>query len=197
MYAYLIGTVVDLQSDHVVLEVGGIGYLLRTSTATLSQLSLNEEIRLYTRLIVREDALLLYGFYTQEERTFFDLLTKISAVGPKSALAILSALGVPGIIQAVRSNDIQALTKAPGIGKKTASRILLELVDAIQKLPATQSSVLPAMTPSASESNARELAMEALMHLGYSHNDVHRAMAEMDGDFSVEQLVRMGLQKLS
>ena len=132
MYAYIIGQVTAMEAEKIILENNGIGYELATSLKAMSRFQVGEEVKVYTRYIVRDDGVFLFGFYDEQERDMFDRLTKVSAVGPKVALSILSSVSVEGIVRAVQTQDLATLTKAPGVGKKTAGRILLELMDQVK-----------------------------------------------------------------
>lgn len=130
MIAFLEGSVVDRREDRVVLDVGGVGYELLVPTSTAARLPANgTTARLHTRLAVRDDAMILYGFASGEERASFDLLTTVSGVGPKVALAFLSTLSADALRRAVASGDVAALTVVPGVGKKVAQRVVLDLKD--------------------------------------------------------------------
>lgn len=130
MIAFLEGSVVDRREDRVVLDVGGVGYELLVPTSTAARLPANgKTARLHTRLAVRDDAMILYGFASGEERASFDLLTTVTGVGPKVALAFLSTLSAEALRRAVASGDIAALTVVPGVGKKVAQRVVLDLKD--------------------------------------------------------------------
>ena len=130
MIAFLDGTVVDRREDRVVLDVGGVGYEILVPTSTAARLPANgRPARLHTRLAVRDDAMILYGFASGEERASFDLLTTVSGVGPKVALAFLSTLSAESLRRAVASGDVAALTVVPGVGKKVAQRVVLDLKD--------------------------------------------------------------------
>jgi Holliday junction DNA helicase RuvA len=128
--AFLEGSVVDRREDRVVLDVGGVGYEVLVPTSTAARLPANgKTARLHTRLAIRDDAMVLYGFASGEERASFDLLTTVSGVGPKVALAFLSTLSAEALRRAVASGDVAALTVVPGVGKKVAQRVVLDLKD--------------------------------------------------------------------
>ena len=128
MYSYLQGKVVEKTATSVVLDVGGIGYLLQISLSTYEALPLlGQEIRLLTHFVVREDAHALYGFYSAEERELFKLLLTVSGIGPKIALTLLSGIPFPQLRQAIVGGELETLKKIPGIGKKTAERMIVEL----------------------------------------------------------------------
>lgn len=133
MIAYIIGDVRSISEEDFVLENNQMGYLIKSSLSTLALLELNNEYKIYTSLQVREDDMSLYGFYSKEELEMFLLLTSVSSIGPKNAIGILSSMGVNDIKLAIVNSDIDKLTIAKGIGKKTASRIILELMDKVKK----------------------------------------------------------------
>ncbi|MDD7592936.1 MAG: Holliday junction branch migration protein RuvA [Peptoniphilaceae bacterium] len=190
MYAYITGEIVAIESDRVVVDHQGIGYEINASVQALSRWTLGDEVRVYTRYIVREDSVALFGFYDEAEREMFDLLTKVSAVGPKSALAILSALTVDAIVAAVQTSDVAALTRAPGVGKKTASRILLELTDALKG----RSVAASGMEPLPLSGNSQ--ALEALINLGYQQREAEEALKGVDTTQSTERVLREALARL-
>ena len=132
MYYYLSGTVAHIEPFLAVIDCGGVGYACRTTSFTLSRIKTGEKAKLYTYLSVREDAMDLYGFSSQEERRLFQLLTSVSGVGPKAALAILSSSTPENLALSIITGDEKALTAAQGVGKKIAQRVILELKD---KLP--------------------------------------------------------------
>jgi Holliday junction DNA helicase RuvA len=127
MYAYISGKAAQIGANHVVIDAGGIGYLIYTNSFSAGSVAVGEDARLYTNLIVREDELSLYGFATVEEKTMFEKLISISGIGPKVALAILSSLKVADIAAAAVSANAAAFETVSGVGKKTAQRLVLEL----------------------------------------------------------------------
>ena len=133
MYYYLSGTVAHIEPFLAVIDCGGVGYACRTTSFTLSQIKKGEKTKLYTYLSVREDAMDLYGFASQEERRLFQLLTSVSGVGPKAALAILSSSTPENLALSIITGDEKALTAAQGVGKKIAQRVILELKDKLAK----------------------------------------------------------------
>lgn len=193
MYAYIIGQVTAMESEKLILENNGIGYELTTSTKAMSHFQVGEEVKVYTRYIVREDGVFLYGFYDEQEREMFDRLTKVSAVGPKVAISILSAVGVEGIVHAVQHQELSILTKAPGVGKKTAGRILLELVDQINVF-STVTSPLP--QEDGEEQAEFAVALQGLINLGYQRSEAMRALNGLDTSLPLSALMRMALQRL-
>lgn len=195
MYAYIIGQVTAMEAEKIILENNGIGYELATSLKAMSRFQVGEEVKVYTRYIVRDDGVFLYGFYDEQERDMFDRLTKVSAVGPKVALSILSSVSVEGIVRAVQTQDLATLTKAPGVGKKTAGRILLELMDqvkdwAIEGAALTQEETLPTQ-------EEFDVALQGLLNLGYQRSEAMRALKGLDPSLPLSTLMRAALQRLS
>ncbi len=196
MISYIIGDVRAIDEESFVLESNNIGYLIKSSLSTLTLIELNNEYKIYTSLEVREDDMSLYGFYTKEELEMFKLLTSVSSIGPKNGIGILSTLGINDIKQAIVNSDIDTLTKAKGIGKKTASRIILELMDKVKDMPIDSDSVHDLIAP-AKTSEDLDVAKEALVNLGYAQNDIDRVLIELkDMDLSLEELVKESLKRL-
>lgn len=195
MYAYIIGQVTAMEAEKIILENNGIGYELATSLKAMSRFQVGEEVKVYTRYIVRDDGVFLFGFYDEQERDMFDRLTKVSAVGPKVALSILSSVSVEGIVRAVQTQDLATLTKAPGVGKKTAGRILLELMDqvkdwAIEGEALTHEETLPTQ-------EEFDVALQGLLNLGYQRSEAMRALKGLDPSLPLSTLMRAALQRLS
>lgn len=195
MYAYIIGQVTAMEAEKIILENNGIGYELATSLKAMSRFQVGEEVKVYTRYIVRDDGVFLFGFYDEQERDMFDRLTKVSAVGPKVALSILSSVSVEGIVRAVQTQDLATLTKAPGVGKKTAGRILLELMDqvkdwAIEGAELPQEETLPTQ-------EEFDVALQGLLNLGYQRSEAMRALKGLDPSLPLSSLMRAALQRLS
>ncbi len=194
MISYIIGDIRAIDEDAFVIENNNIGYLVKSSLSTLALIELNNEYKIYTSLQVREDDMSLYGFYSRDELEMFLLLTTVSSIGPKNALGILSSLGVEDVKIAIVNNDIDMLTKAKGIGKKTASRIILELMDKVKEMPIATSS-RPQVDFAQSEDF--EVAKEALVNLGYAQNDINNVMLELkDMNLPIEDLVREAIKRL-
>ena len=197
MFYYLDGTVAEILPGLAVIDCGGVGYACMTTNNTLSQLKKGEKKKLYTYLNVGESIFDLYGFATQNELNSFKLLLGVSGVGPKAALAILSTNTPANLAMAVVMGDEKALTAAPGVGKKLAQRILLELKDKIAK--ETQEIGLPASAGGAalgSGSKAAEAAA-ALAVLGYTQQDISAALKGVDVEtLPLEEIVRQSLKKM-
>ena len=195
MYAYIIGQVTAMEAEKIILENNGIGYELATSLKAMSRFQVGEEVKVYTRYIVRDDGVFLFGFYDEQERDMFDRLTKVSAVGPKVALSILSSVSVEGIVRAVQTQDLATLTKAPGVGKKTAGRILLELMDQVKDW-AIEGAVLPQQETLPTQEEF-DVALQGLLNLGYQRSEAMRALKGLDPSLPLSTLMRAALQRLS
>lgn len=195
MIAYIIGDVRSISEEEFIIENNQMGYLIKSSLSTLSLLELNNEYKIYTSLQVREDDMSLYGFYSKEELEMFLLLTSVSSIGPKNAIGVLSSLSVNDIKIAIVNSDIDKLTVAKGIGKKTASRIILELMDKVKKMPIDQSEQIDNVSIPANEDF--DVAKEALLNLGYAQNDINNVLMELnDMNLSLEELVKESLKRL-
>ncbi|MFR9279995.1 Holliday junction branch migration protein RuvA [Levyella massiliensis] len=195
MYAYIIGQVTAMEAEKIILENNGIGYELATSLKAMSRFQVGEEVKVYTRYIVRDDGVFLFGFYDEQERDMFDRLTKVSAVGPKVALSILSSVSVEGIVRAVQTQDLATLTKAPGVGKKTAGRILLDLMDQVKDW-AIEGAVLPQEETLPTQEEF-DVALQGLLNLGYQRSEAMRALKGLDPSLPLSTLMRAALQRLS
>ena len=195
MFYYVDGTVAHLEAYLAVIDCGGVGYACRTTNTTLGQLTKGQRARLYTYLNVGEDVFDLYGFATQGELGSFRQLLSVSGVGPKAALAILSSVTPEGLAMAVITGDERSLTAAPGVGKKIAQRIILELKDKLAKEQQTGGFV-PAAAGAAAGDKLTEAA-QALAVLGYSQADIGAAMKGLDVEaLPLEELVRQALRRM-
>jgi len=191
MIGRLSGTLLEKNPPQIVLDVQGVGYEVDVPMSTFYNLpALNEKVVLHTQLIVREDAHLLFGFLTHEERIAFRQLLKISGVGPKLALSVLSGLSIADLAAAVASKDANRLTKIPGVGKKTAERLLLELQGkfTVSGTGSVQSSAI------ASPSND---IVNALLALGYNEKEADWAAKQLPKDADVSGGIRQALKLLS
>lgn len=194
MISYIIGDVRSISESEFVIENNNIGYLIKSSLSTLSLIELNNEYKIYTSLQVREDDMSLYGFYSKDELEMFLLLTSVSSIGPKNAIGILSFLEVDDIKLAIIESDIDKLTKAKGIGKKTASRIILELMDKIKQMPDIKTNSKKTLT---NVNEDIDVAREALINLGYAQNDINHVLNELKtSDLTLEELVKESLKRL-
>jgi len=198
MFYYLNGTVAHMGPYLAVIDCGGVGYACRTTNTTQAQLKMGDKAKLYTYLNVREDAMELYGFATQEELNLFQLLLSVSGVGPKAALSILSASTPANLALSIITGDEKALTCAPGIGKKIAQRVILELKDKLAKgqtIAAGESyggtgvTVIP--------ENKLSEATAALAVLGYSQGEIGAALKGIDLEaLTLEQIIKEALKKM-
>jgi len=189
MIGRLTGVIAEKSPPQVVIDVAGVGYEVDVPMSTFFNLGgLGDRAVLLTHLVVREDAHQLFGFLTQEERGTFRMLIKISGIGPKMALGLLSGLSVPELAQAVSRQEAGRLTKVPGVGKKTAERLLLELKDKLGPnlaLPATIAN------------DAQADILQALVALGYSEKDAASALKVLPPDVGVSDGIKLALKKLS
>ena len=201
MYAFIEGQVCEKASNSLVLLVAGVGWQLNCSMSTLQAApAIGENMRCYTYLSVREDAMELFGFATKEEKELFLLLTSVSGIGPKTALGVLGSMPIRDLNLAILLGDVNALARAPGIGKKTAQRITLELKDKI-----TQADVSAAVSESGAPvsampvaSDAVSEAMEALTALGYSSVEARNALAGVrDKTDKPEEMIRLALRAMA
>ena len=206
MIAHLSGKLIDRHATSVVLDVGGVGYEVTIPVTTfydLEEAGQTVSLRIYTH--VREDTLQLFGFKTLRERELFQMLISVSGVGPKSAVAMLSGMSADEIITAIRTNNLARLTSIPGVGKKTAERLVLDLRDKMAALssPALEEQFAAASTAAgaqASEDSLREDALSALTNLGYQRAAAEKAVThamQEGGALSVELILRRSLRTLS
>lgn len=192
------GTLTYTDPTFAVVECGGVGFKCFVSMTTLRELtSIGTQVNLFTHMAVREDAMDLYGFATQEELQAFKLLITVSGVGPKAAISILSVLPPDRLSIAISSGDIKSIQTANGIGKKTAERVVLELKDKILGVASgSASSVVEGIQFASTNSNAQE-AVEVLVSLGFTQSDAATVVGSMDKSLSVDDMIRQGLKKLS
>lgn len=180
------------REDGIVLEIDGVGFLLETSAITERDMpSVGEKVTVFTHLHVREDALQLYGFSTEEERELFRMFLGVSKIGPKLALAALSCRRTPELKKAIAAGDVGLFASVPGIGKKTAERLILELREKMQVLPGAQVNI--GGTTAAAGEGAVPLARAALIELGYSPQEADRLLAPLDAGLNAEELIRQAL----
>lgn len=191
MFYYLKGTAVQKTESILVLDIGGVGFKVHTSLTTLSEVHLNTEVTVYTYTYVREDALEIFGFKTEDELSFFLKLISVSGVGPRLALAILSTHSSKDILIAILSGDSKTLSKAPGVGLKLAQRIILELKDKIKN-----EEIQDAITCSPNQNTQQCEAVNALMVLGYTESEARKAVSDISGDLSLEEIIKKALVSL-
>ena len=190
MYAFIEGEVCEKLNGSLTLLAGGVGYLLNCSNNTLQAApSLGEKMRCYTFLSVREDAMELFGFASREEKELFLQLTSVSGIGPKTALGLLGSMSLRDLNLAILLGDVNALSRAPGIGKKTAQRIALELKDKISQasVSAHADEGAPVASAAFTEADSASEAVEALIALGYSSTEAHSAVSQIRGHWPFAQ----------
>lgn len=200
MIAFVKGIIDDISDDNVVLDVGGVGYNIKISTGTAAELpGIGEEAKLYTYTCVREDMFSLFGFLSRDELEIFKKLITVNGIGPKGGLAILSVMSADSLRFAIMSGDAASISKAPGIGKKTAERVILDLKDKIsledtlvhkemQRLPDTFDT----------DAHVRNDAVEALVALGYSASDALHAVKNVQTaeNMDVETILKLALKNM-
>lgn len=198
MIGYLHGKITELFSDACFIDVNGVGYRVLIAASTRVQLNIGSEITIYTYLNVREDALQLYGFSNQNEYDIFNQLISVSGIGPKAALSILSAMSTEKIIWAVQNKQPSLLTAAPGIGKKTAERIILELKDKLTAFTNDTGIFAPVDMPTADTSpDIWSDAKKALISLGYTPQETAIVLKKSHHLTSVEEIIKFALKELS
>ena len=193
MIGSLRGRLAAKHAPHIVLECNGVGYEVETPMSTFLDLpATGAELFLHTHLLVREDAQILYGFATDEERSLFRTLLRVNRVGAKMALGVLSAMTASDFRRCVEYEDAATLSKVPGIGKKTAERLIMEMRDKVDHVGAPS---LPGQTVSV-EASARSEAFDALVTLGYKANEVNKLLGKLDiEDDSAEDIIRKALKQ--
>jgi Holliday junction DNA helicase RuvA len=171
------------------LDVGGVGYELEAPMSTFYRLpEVGKPLTLVTHLAVREDAHVLYGFFTEAERTLFRNLLKISGIGARIGLGVLSGMSVDGFYQCVRDKNLVSLTKIPGVGRKTGERLLMEMADRLPEAKGAEAAALPARSAAEGEANG------ALLALGYKPSEVMKMLHDLDG--STEEMIREALRRV-
>lgn len=201
MIAFVRGEIADISEDNVVLDVGGIGYNIKISTQTAQKLvGVGQEVMLHTYTCVREDAFQLFGFLTRDELSIFKKLITVNGIGPKGGLAILSVMSADDLRFAIVSGDAKAIAKAPGIGAKTASRVILDLKDKVSVEETLIQREMNAYAASGEGGNhqAENEAVEALVALGYSPSDAVKAVkkASAPADADVEMILKLALKNM-
>ena len=194
MYSYIKGTVEEIYLDRIVLENNGIGYEINVSSFTAQSVQKGKDAKIFTKLIVREDDMSVCGFVSRKELEMFKLLTSVSKIGPKVGLGILSCATPPQLSAYILSEDIAKLSKCPGVGKKTAERIILELKDKVDKESAEFEATLFNQAPTGLELDE---AIEALLALGYSNVESKEAVQKFKKDgLKTEDLIKKALTYL-
>ena len=197
MFAYIKGSLVQKSNNYVVIDVGGIGYKIFMATKAIETLGeIGKVVKVHTHYYVREDNISLYGFNTNEELRMFELLLQVSGIGAKSAIAMLSEISPSSFALAVISDDISQLVKIPGIGKKTAARIVLELKDKLK----TEEAITKTEEVKLSITNEEETseAIAALQVLGYTKREIEKALENVDTkNLQLEEIIKQGLKNLA
>lgn len=201
MYAYLKGTIEEITEDNLVLEVNQIGYNVKISARTVNSIGgIGSFVKIYTYTLVREDTFNLYGFLTRDDLDIFKKLITVNGIGPKGGLAILSVMSADELRFAILSGDAKAISKAPGIGAKTAERVILDLRDKVSLEDAIASKETVSMASLSGEAGGagRNEAIEALVALGYSAPEALKAVkqVEITEDTSVEEILKAALKFL-
>lgn len=201
MIAFIIGEVVELEENSVILDHQGMGFFAYVPSSVSNRVSYGEQIRLYTHMSVREDDISLYGFLSQDDLKTFRMLLNVNGIGPKAALGVLSALSADELRFAVLADDVAAISKAPGIGKKTAQKMILELKDKFNLEEAFEQKLLHNQSETVSVEKNNEAvseAIQALSALGYSSSDALRAVKQIENkeNMTVEQVLKAALKYL-
>lgn len=194
MIGYLTGKIISKKPTKIILDVNGVGYLVNISISTFEKLADAETISLYTYLAVREDALDLFGFFTQSEKEMFELLISVSGIGPKLGQSILSGIQIDELNEALKTGNIARLTAIPGIGRKTAERLLVELRDKVASL------ALSFDSKATGSFSIRNDAITALTNLGYNRANADRLVkniVDSKPDISIEDLIKEALGSLN
>jgi Holliday junction DNA helicase RuvA len=195
MIGHLKGKIISKSPPEVLLEVQGIGYEVLCPMSTIYELdNLSDDVLLFTHLSIKEDAHTLFGFITKDEKNVFRELIRVNGVGPKVALAILSNLSVHSLVECISTEDADLLAKTPGIGKKTALKLIVELQDRLSKLNLVGSIANSSEIKQNSNPNSKQ-AIEALQSLGFKAKEANRMVSKIeDQELSTEQLIRLALQ---
>ena len=199
MFAYIKGTLEEKSTNYVVIDVGGIGYKIFMSNISINEIGeLGNKVKVHTHYYVREDNISLYGFLTHEELKMFELLLSVSGIGAKSAIAMLSNITPAGFACAIISNNVALLKKIPGIGPKTAQRIILELQDKLKAEQELTKDEEQTEIKVINSSENLEEAAQALQILGYNKKEIDKAFEKIaNTDVSVEELIKKGLSILA
>jgi holliday junction DNA helicase RuvA len=195
MYEYIKGNFAGINKDYVIIENNGIGYKIYTSGSTMAKMpSIGEEVLLYLQQMVRQDFIGLYGFLTKDEISMFNLVLTINGVGAKAALSLLSISNVSNLKYAILTGDEKTLMRAPGIGKKIAQRIILELKDKLTKSNSEENNSI-SLVEQEGRGNLNE-AMEALIALGYTEKEAEKALKNINIEDSLENIIKQSLKML-
>lgn len=194
MIGYISGKIISKKPTKILVDVNGVGYLINISISTFEKISEKEEVALYTHLSVKEDALDLYGFYSISEKEMFEMLISVNGIGPKSAQGILSGIQIIDLKEAIKTGNIARLISIPGIGRKTAERLMIELRDKVESLAYSSETGLGGL------SNVRGDAITALVNLGYNQKvaeRVVRAITDKNPNATIEDLIKEALAGLN
>jgi Holliday junction DNA helicase RuvA len=196
MIGRLTGIIIEKQAPDMVIDVQGVGYEVAAPMSTFIHLpAVEQQVTLFTHLVVREDAQLLYGFASERERLLFRSLLKVNGVGAKLALTILSGSDVDEFSRSVQEGDAASLTRLPGVGKKTAERLIIEMRDRLKEVSGALD-LKPVVSEAASLAGAKDEAIEALVALGYKANEAEKMVRSLASEgLSTEQIIRQALQR--
>ncbi len=196
MIGRLTGIIIEKQAPDMVIDVHGVGYEVAAPMSTFIHLpALEQQVTLFTHLVVREDAQLLYGFASERERLLFRSLLKVNGVGAKLALTILSGSDVDEFSRSVQEGDAASLTRLPGVGKKTAERLIIEMRDRLKEVSGALN-LKPVLSEAASLAGAKDEAIEALVALGYKPTEAEKMVRSLASEgLSTEQIIRQALQR--
>lgn len=202
MISFIKGELDSVYEDGIVVENSGIGYDIKVPLSVMNELPIiGEKVKIYTYLYVREDIVCLYGFLSRDDLQVFKLLITVNGIGPKGALGILSTISPDDLRFAVLADDAKAIAKAPGIGAKTASKLILELKDKLKLEDAFEQklSKTPTETVETGDANAKNEAIQALVALGYSNTEALKAVrtVEITPDMNTEDILKLSLKKIS
>ncbi|EDS76319.1 holliday junction DNA helicase RuvA [Clostridium botulinum C str. Eklund] len=198
MFEYIKGTYMGLNKDYIIVESNNIGYKIYTSGNTMANMpNINEKVKIYIEQIVREDFIGVYGFLREDERAMFNLLLTISGVGAKAALSLLSISNVSNLKVSIMQEDYKMLTRAPGIGKKIAQRITLELKDKIEKIYEEDVENVKDISETSIDAGRKyDEATEALVALGFTQKEAEKALKNIDINKTIEQIIKDSLRYL-
>ena len=191
MIGQLNGRLIEKNPTDLLIDCSGVGYEVKISLNTYSAIGSDEAIRIYTKLIVREDAHLLYGFHTKEEREIFNLLISVSGIGPNTAMIMLSSLTPDDVVHAIQSEDVRTIQSIKGIGAKTAQRVIIDLKDKVLKITPASENIF------VNHNTNRFDALNALISLGFDKKSIDKVLDKIStGEKSVEQLIKGALKLL-
>lgn len=196
MIGYIKGQVIEKDEKSLLLLVNNVGFSLFMPEKELAFIKIGSHNEFYTEMVVRENEMTLYGFLTREDKTFFNLLNEVSGIGPKTSINILSALDTGSLSRAILAEDMTILTKLPGVGKKTAQRIILDIKDKLAKLPELHNLEEGEIQPGLSNEKS-SIVFDSLEALGYSSREILAVLPELDKEASEEEMIKSALKILS